>query len=444
MVPALMLVLHAPAAHAWGTREHREIGAEAYTAACKQIAAEVDLKSSTDPALAARYEEACGHLEAKARIYGQANAIAGDYLGGPEDFMTHRGALNVVSRLHYYDLARGNFDHFHPAVTRLWREVHDQAVEHALAAAQTKGLAQSIEFERAFYENAYADHFLQDSFAAGHMGFNRTASSASAGLLFHNRWNAHGRWALDRKGSRWLTYGDSRLDDPRNVDGRRHVCHAATASVHAFLATFVRGERVSEEDDLEAWRSLPYMIEAPELKPAVVELFTGEEEEPTKPELVPLLAMMRPARVDEQVEAWGWSAGSFGAPRKPFVGLLAALDFGIPGPVSFPLESYLAVGATVYQPNGEHRFIMDLGLDLPIELSTGGVIAHHVKGGLTWIVQGSFTAVAHAEYQITAHLGATLIFLEAGPSLLFPGDRIGWYAGVGVGQVLGASGGGVF
>jgi hypothetical protein len=66
------------------------------------------------------------------------------------------------------------------------------------------------------YENAFADHYLQDSYASGHMGFNRRASSAAAAKVFHDYWNRRGRVVSNRAGARWLAYGDGRLGGPGN------------------------------------------------------------------------------------------------------------------------------------------------------------------------------------------------------------------------------------
>src|SRR5215813_4430495 len=127
----LLLVVWDPRpAGGWATREHRAIGTEAYTAACAQVAEEVDVAHAQDAALVARFDEACANVD-------------------------------VDRRLHYYNLARANSGHFHPAVTREWRRYHDDAIQRALSAAKLQGVAQSAEFERGFYENAFADHFLQ-------------------------------------------------------------------------------------------------------------------------------------------------------------------------------------------------------------------------------------------------------------------------------------------
>jgi hypothetical protein len=435
----LLVVLDARSASGWRTREHRAIGTEAYTAACEQVAKEVDVEHAKDAALIARFDEACANLDVEAKIYGQATAVAGDYLGGPDEFTTNRGSFNAVSRLHYYNLARANAGHFHPAVTREWRRYHAEAIERALSAAKLQGVAQSAEFERAFYENAFADHFLGDAFASGHMGFNRPASPAGAAYSFHDIWNARGRMVENRKRERWFTYGDGRLDDPKNRESRVHVVRAATASVHSFLLTFVRGERSNEDDDLNAWRELPYLIQAPELRPALQAVFEGRTED--NPTLVPLLAMMRPARTEAMAEVWTFAAGSFDSPNAPVVGVLAGLDVAVP---LVPLDTYFAVGSTLYEPNGGNSLLLEAAIKAPLALSRGGIFVHQVDAGFSWIVKDEFAAVLHLEYRLNAELGPYVLYLSAGPSMIFPHARFGWYGGLGIGYVFSAAGGGAF
>src|SRR5690606_30792840 len=108
----------------------------------------------------------------------------------------------------------------------------------------------------------YADHFLQDSYCAGHMGFNRSASSIAATSAFHDLWNKRGRTVRNRAGETWVTRGDSYLNSEANQEGRRRVILAATMSAYGFVATFVNGAR-EHAHELEIWRQLPYLIGAP-------------------------------------------------------------------------------------------------------------------------------------------------------------------------------------
>ena len=170
----------------------------------------------------------------------------------------------------------------------------------------------------AIFESAFADHYLQDSFAAGHMGFNRAASSAAAAKSFHDAWNARGRVATDRAGHRWVTFGDGRLDDPANEEGRRHLIEAATLSVRGVLTAFVLGARVPA-DEIAVWQILPFTIEAPELLADVAELFVKEKDAADR-ELVPLQLTIRPAYKDMVATASFWSAARLRRSRRSLPG----------------------------------------------------------------------------------------------------------------------------
>src|SRR5262249_12471780 len=154
--------------------------------------------------------------------------------------------------------------HFNPMATRSWREDHQRALDHALSAPRLTGGAITEAWELAVYENAFADHFLHDSFAAGHMGVNRPPSSAAAPQAFHDDRNTEGRNVRSRSGDSWRTYGDGHLDDKENEDSRRHVIAAATLSIRDLLLTFVFG-RPFPEEGLAVWEGLPFAIQAPEL-----------------------------------------------------------------------------------------------------------------------------------------------------------------------------------
>ena len=185
-----------------------------------------------------------------------------------------------------------------------------------------RGSASVEQLQLAMFESAFADHYLQDSFAAGHMGFNRAASSAAAAKSFHDAWNARGRVATDRAGHRWVTFGDGRLDEPgQRRTGRRHVIEAATLSVRGVLTAFVLGAR-APDDEIAVWQILPFTIEAPEL------LRRGggdlrQKEKRTTPadrELVPLELTIRPAHKDMVATASFWSAAPFTDPGDPVPG----------------------------------------------------------------------------------------------------------------------------
>src|SRR5262249_55167533 len=213
------------------------VGSEGYRRACEMLAAEGAARPVKDPARELRMNIACGRIDVSSHVYGQATSLGGDNFASPKDFFTAAGVGKVWSRVHHALLARVNSTHFHPFASRQWREYHLRALQHALEAAGKSGMAMIEEFEKAFFESAYADHFLQDGFAAGHMGFNRPASSGAAAYSFHNAWNARGRVVQSRNGDTWTTHGDNLLDDPRNEAGKKHLIFTETHSIFGVLAS---------------------------------------------------------------------------------------------------------------------------------------------------------------------------------------------------------------
>src|SRR5258705_4244149 len=189
----------------WNYVEHVELGSESYANACKQLRDEVE---GADAATMTRLEIACDNLELSAELYGQACALAGDRFNAPADFMSTSAGWKAASRKQYYGLALANSTHFHPYAPREWRRYHSQALDHALEASRHQGLDAVDGLQLALFENAFADHFLDDPFSAGHMGFNRAASSVAASLVYHDQWNGKGRVVRDRTGASWRTYGD--------------------------------------------------------------------------------------------------------------------------------------------------------------------------------------------------------------------------------------------
>jgi hypothetical protein len=427
-----------PAARAWGSREHRELGASSYLAACARLATELGGRAGAGTDARQRLEWVCGNnARVLANLYGEATSLAGDFLAQPSDFLSTRGLWAFRNKKHYWLLALENSEHFHPLATLSWRDHHRRAVDHALEAARTQGLASLAALEQATHESAFADHFLHDSFAAGHMGFNRTASSAAASKAFHDSWSGRGRVVTDRAGRRWRTYGDHRLDSKENEDGRRHVLEAATLSVHGVLAAFVEGQRLPAEE-LEVWSALPFTIEAPELLDSTTELFTGHELSDER-EQVPLLGPMRPARKDTVGGVRLSSAASFADAGDPIVYATAGLELAVP---RLPAQTYLGAGATVREPGSGHSAVLDTGLLRPFGLTVDGLISHQIDATVSWVFRSRLTAVAHVEYRLNVELGTFLLSLHLGLAELFPDPRTGWFAALGVGETFSAAGGG--
>ena len=438
MVIAAAVALMPARAAGWGTVEHRQIGSTAYTQACAEITASVAAMKTPASGVGTRLEIACGrNTAAMADIYGDATAIAGDFLADPSEFMSQSGAWRFKSKRSYYLLALENSEHFNPMSTRSWADYHSRAVDEALAGARAQGLETTRRAQLAIQESAFADHFLQDSFAAGHMGFNRTASSAAASKSYHDAWNDRGRVVSDRNGDRWVTFGDGWLNRPENEDGRRHVQAAATMSIRNVLHAFVIGERDPAEE-LALWRALPFTIQAPERNVGVIELFTRTED-PGDRQLVPLVKAIRPVRKDTVLRACVWSAAPFSETADDVTAAVAGFELAVP---YVPAQTYLGAGATLREPGGSHSVVLDTGMLFPLGLSFSGLVSHQLNTTASWLFRSSLVTIIHAEYQMNIELGDVLINLQVGLAELLPDPRTGWYTAFGIGYTFSAAGGG--
>jgi hypothetical protein len=438
VIVAAAVALAPATAAAWGTAEHQQIGRVAYMVACAEITSVDAAAKSSLMGSGTRLEIACGRNTATlAEIYGDATAIAGDFLGDPSEFMSQSGAWRFKNKKSYYLLALENSEHFNPMSTQSWGDYHGKAVDEALAGAHSAGLETVRRFQLALQESAFADHFLQDSFAAGHMGFNRTASSAAASKSFHDTWNKRGRVVSDRNGDRWVTYGDGWLNRPENEDAKRHVQDAATMSVRNVLRAFVFGERAPDEE-LALWRALPFTIEAPELNVDVVDLFKRNVD-PADRRLVPLLKTIRPVRKDTVLTACVWSAAPFSDTSDDIIAAVAGFELAVP---HAPAQTYLGVGGTLREAEATHSLVLDTGLLFPLGLSFRGLISHQLNTTVSWLIRSRIRTVIHAEYQMNVELGDVLIHLHAGLAEFVPDPRTGWYASAGLGVLFSAAGGG--
>jgi hypothetical protein len=433
VVIACVAIPHA--AFGWAGREHRAIGAESYLAACERLRPQKDRAPDT----ASRYGMACGNVESQAFLYGQASAVSGDFLADPGEFLTALGVSVVTQRRNYWALALTNVAHFHPLATREWRAFHKDAVAEALAAARMSGVEQIEGLEQAFYDSAFGDHFLQDSFAAGHMGFDRGGSSAAAAKHYHDDWNRRGRLVSNRRGAVWTTYGDGRLDLDDNRAGRQHVLAASTESAYAVLAAFVLG-MYDPAPDLAVWNEVPFAIEDPEILPTVEKLFGGS---PTlaRPELLPLVAVKRPAFKDGVLGVWSPITLTFNDAGHPSGALVFGGDVRIPG---LATRSEVGAGLGFDRDFAKPRLAVDAGVVKEVGLSWSGLLSHEIDLGALFLISGDLDVTLRLSYRPTIEAGDWLLRLDIGPAFDVDTAEFGLYAGIGLAKLMNVAGGGMF
>jgi hypothetical protein len=214
----------------------------------------------------------------------------------------HRGGV------HYVDLALKNVDHFAPCSWTRYAQHHREALRLAVVER---------DLERALVRNAFADHFLTDAFASGHLRVARTAEGGLVRKIFqgaqamraHGAENKSGLWVQNGRGLVWRAYGDDRL--AVNPVHATLVAHALGTSLQRVFAAFAwegaEAEKLATALDLEHdWTRPPVkagtVVDPRVLLPAWLGELTPASAGPTAPpalrsvlELIPVPVAPLPA-----------------------------------------------------------------------------------------------------------------------------------------------------
>jgi hypothetical protein len=164
----------------------------------------------------------------------------------------------------YLNLASTNLDHFGVDAMMCYNAGHILAQRHA-----SRANGDQRELQIAYAINAFADHFLTDLYAAGHMRMPRRKTyelawtdltRAAAGLCakgMHDEDNKFGLWVENEAGDKWVAYGDARYRDWCNAANRKVMKAAIQQSMddvwHAFQTRQVG-------DSSQVFRYLPKII----------------------------------------------------------------------------------------------------------------------------------------------------------------------------------------
>jgi len=237
---------------AWDSKEHQELGTESITKACELFHTNLT-QSGTKLNNQQQHiiDRACNDITFQ--VYGRAVALAGDYSETPQDlinnsilsfpkylekyddwntaldeyikeseqwkfahlkmflsfqFKVKEFADDINALVDYWNLASNNNSHFHPMAPKEWSRHHQQA----LLLAEKVKLGESTDIWEGLYTQAFSDHFLQDSFSAGHIGMARGDMAPGDALLQHNHLNELGLFVQNERGDEWYTFGDHYLD----------------------------------------------------------------------------------------------------------------------------------------------------------------------------------------------------------------------------------------
>ena len=132
----------------------------------------------------------------------------------------------------YYGLLETNFDHFGEDARAAYTAGHAVALEAAASGDLDAGYAY----------NAFADHFLQDSFSAGHLRTPRKYLTGFLGSLCANRMheedNAIGLNVTNADGMSWRCYGDGRFLDKEDLDNKKICMKALQISADEITEAF--------------------------------------------------------------------------------------------------------------------------------------------------------------------------------------------------------------
>jgi hypothetical protein len=452
----------------WEFPEHFMIGQEAYRSACEKLKTEYHANPLYRGIACLNYDNEYYY----AKIYGQSCAIACDHIENPSEFASKLAGRKAFSLSEYGKIARQNSDHFHPYVTRSWEDYQNKALSIVEKGIIVNSIEAGMIFKEGLIHEAFAGHYLQDSFSTGHMGFNRPASSASASVAFHDYYNKKGRLLQDGKGDLWLTKGDGSIvhgictEDKNCLEqclkekGCRKIVEASTDSVIRFLTTFFTGKR-DVENELNTSLLLPHSAEV--YNDLGLYIWNDDYRADIKDKMKNLNLINKPVYTSLTADVWAFTYGPIEDDGSNFIGTVAG------GSVHYPLYKYKYIPPVrLYFGVGNAHFldrtsieednllVFDAGYILHLFNTFDGLLSHELSFGATWVV-GEITA-RNLCYRLNFEIGKLFIRLQAGYAdggfeneqpdthLLFDrvdSDIYSYYFSIGLGYALKAVGGGV-
>ncbi|EXL89993.1 hypothetical protein NOF04DRAFT_5412 [Fusarium oxysporum II5] len=165
----------------------------------------------------------------------------------------------------YIVLAKINWDHFGQDARTAYNACHSAALKVAVQG----------DLQLAYAMNAFGDHFLQDSFAAGHMRtprrklHDKTGAADLCAKYMHDEDNAIGLSVRSPVGLEWHSLGDKRLLDRDGIRNKNEAWNAVRASAdEVYNAWKTKTEPPPQE--YAAWKYAPILSE---VKSIVAPLF---------------------------------------------------------------------------------------------------------------------------------------------------------------------------
>ncbi|CUA68293.1 hypothetical protein RSOLAG22IIIB_07821 [Rhizoctonia solani] len=166
-------------------------------------------------------------------------------------------------------LALINWDHFGEDARTAYNAGHGEALK----------VAASGNLERAYALNAFADHFLEDSFSAGHLRTPRRGLYENKDLwrngcakYMHDEDNAIGLSVKNSRGESWNCYGDKRMLDKAGAKNLENCIAAVQASADEIYTAY-KTRTVLSPSSYNAWTIAPTLESARDPSQELAPLF---------------------------------------------------------------------------------------------------------------------------------------------------------------------------
>ncbi|OJA19207.1 hypothetical protein AZE42_06768 [Rhizopogon vesiculosus] len=158
----------------------------------------------------------------------------------------------------YLGLAQINWDHFGLDARISYNAGHATAIQMAISG----------DLEGAYAMNAFADHFLEDSFSAGHLRTprrilhrNKNVAADVCAKYMHDEDNAIGISVKNSRGESWTLYGDKRALDSVDEDNKKRCVHSVQASADEIYKAY-QTKQAPSPVDYQAWAHAPTLESA--------------------------------------------------------------------------------------------------------------------------------------------------------------------------------------
>lgn len=155
---------------------------------------------------------------------------------------------------HYQQILGENIDHFELDAIIAYKMGHNLALENAFKAGSNKDEQKSFDLlNKAYVFEAFAFHFLTDLFSAGHIRTPRRAifedvsnnlSPTIKGIIanaMHDEDGYFGLSVINKKGDRWIAYGDESYFAKKSQENRSQINLALTSSIEDIRDAFNAG-----------------------------------------------------------------------------------------------------------------------------------------------------------------------------------------------------------